>query len=128
MPQATQLSLQDGKATPVTHVFTPSKVSDLVATFYGPGSTLAGRETIVITRREASATVAGKVNFKVQLPVEVTALDGTISVDYQDLVSMDFVLSPKSTSGVRKDARVIASNLLKDPLAVALIDAMDGIF
>lgn len=127
MPQAATITIADGAPTPVNHSFVPSKVSDLVATFYGPGTTLATREKLTVTRREATATVAGKVNFKLELPVEQT-VDGQVVLAYQELMSADFVLAPKSTKQNRKDCRLLAHNLLKDAVAVALIDDMDGLF
>lgn len=127
MPQAANIVILDGRSTPVTHTFVPSKVSDLVTTFYGPGSTLSTREQVVITRREPTATVAGKVNLKIQLPTEQT-VDGQVVQAFQDLVSMDFVLAPKGTATSRKDARTLARNLLADPLVVAVIDNFDGVF
>lgn len=128
MPQAANIVINDGKATPVAHTFVPSKISDLVATFNGPGTTLAGREHIVVTRREATSTIAGKVNIKLTLPTEVANADGTMSVSHQELVSIDLVLAPKSVSGERKDARVLASNLLTNASIAAVIDNMDGLF
>lgn len=127
MPQAANISINDGESTPVAHVFVPSKVSDLIATYYGPGLTLAGREYIVVTRREATATVAGKVNIKVVLPTEVT-VSGVTTVELQELVSMDFVLSPKGTKQKRKNTRVLSSNLLLNATIAAVIDDGDGIF
>lgn len=125
MPAAANVAIQDGLASPATHTFVPSKISDLIATFYGPGTTLATRETLTITRREPTATVAGKVNLKLQLPTEQT-VDGQVVVGYQDLVSIDFVLAPKGTTANRKNARVLTRNLLADALVIAAIDNFEG--
>lgn len=127
MPQAANIVINDGESTPVAHTFVPSKVSDLVSSFYGPGATLSGRETLVITRREATATVAGKVSIKCVIPTEAT-VDGQLVVTEQEMFSLDFVLSPKSVKQKRKNTRVLASNLLLNATVVAVIDDFDGIF
>lgn len=127
MPQAANIVLMDGETTPVAHIFVPSKVSDNISTFFGPGLTLAGREQLVITRREPTATVAGKVNFKLVEPTEVT-INGVTSVVSQELMSLDFVLSPTAVKQKRKNIRVMASNLLVSATAAAVVDDFDGIY
>lgn len=127
MPQAANIVLMDGETTPVAHTFVPSKVSDNISTFFGPGLTLAGREQLVITRREPTATVAGKVNFKLVEPTEVT-INGVTSVVSQELMSLDFVLSPTAVKQKRKNIRVMASNLLVSATAAAVVDDFDGIY
>lgn len=128
MPQAANIAIADGEATPVTHTFVPSKVSDLVATFYNASaSSLNGREQLVITRREPTATVAGKINFKLVLPTEAT-VDSVVQVVNQELVSIDFVLPPKGVKQKRKNARVLVSNLLLNSQVIAMIDDFDGIY
>lgn len=126
MAQVASIAILDGETTPVSHVFAPSKTSDLITTFYGPGQSLIGREQLVITRREPTATVAGKVNLKLVLPTEVT-IDGVIQVVMQDLISADLVLSPKGTKQKRKNARMLLSNLLKDAQVAAVVDDFDGL-
>lgn len=127
MPNAANIAINDGETVPVSHTFVPSKVSDLITTFYGPGLSLSGRESLVITRREPTATVAGKVNLKVVLPTEAT-VDGAIVVTEQELISIDLVLSPKSVKQKRKNARVLASNLLLNSIVASVVDDFDGIY
>lgn len=127
MPAAANIVIMDGESTPVAHTFVPSKVSENVSTFYGPGASLSGREQLQITRREPTATVAGKVNFKLVLPTEVT-IDGVVTVAMQELLSIDMVLSPKGVKQKRKNVRVMASNLLQNAIVAAVVDDFDGIF
>lgn len=127
MPAAANIVIMDGESTPVAHTFVPSKVSDLVSTFYGPGASLAGREQLQITRREPTATVAGKVNLKLVLPTEVT-IDGVVQVVMQELVSLDMVLSPKGVKQKRKNVRILMSNLLQNAIIASVVDDFDGIF
>lgn len=127
MPQAANIVINDGKATPVAHTFVPSKVSDLVVTYNGPGSTLATREQIVVTRREATAAVAGKVQIKLVQPIEQT-VDGQVVLNYQDMCSLEFVVAPKSTNAIRKDLRTLAANLLQNAQIAAMIDDGDGVY
>jgi hypothetical protein len=125
--QIANIAITDGAATPVTHTFAPSKVAELLATWYGPGLTLSGRESIVVTRREPTATVAGKVSIKLTLPIEKT-VDGINVVDYVDTVFQEFVLAPKSVKQDRKNARVLSSNLLLNAQIAAMIDDAEGAF
>lgn len=127
MPQAANIVINDGASTPVAHTFVPSKVSDLTTSFFGPGTTLAGREKITIVRREATATVAGKVSIKLETPVE-RVVDGATVVDYVDAGFLEFVVNPKSVKQHRKDLRVLASNLLLNASVAACIDDGDGLF
>lgn len=127
MAEAKNIVLKDGKATPVSHTFVPSRVSELKTSFFGPGSTLASRETLVIDRREPTATVAGKVTIKLVTPIEQT-VDGQVTVSHQDLASVDFVLSPKSNANERRDIRILMANALLDPSVVDVIDNGNGIF
>lgn len=118
MPQAAPITLLDAKTTPVSHVFQPSKVSDLTATFFGPGQTLAGRETLTIERREASANVAGRAAYTLRSPVEVTK-DGVVSVDHQSQIGITAISAPASTKAERADLWAMAKSLFDNPIAKA---------
>lgn len=127
MPQAANIVINDGETTPVAHTFVPSKVGDHVASFFGPGTTLATRERITFTKREATATVAGKLNIKIELPVEQT-VDGQVILGYQQMSSHDFILAPKSTKQNRKNVRVLASNVLMNSIVASMIDDQDFMY
>lgn len=127
MPAAANIVINDGESTPVAHTFTPSKISDLVAVMYGPGNTLATRERITLTKRESTATVAGKLSIKLELPVEQT-VDGQVILGYQQTAFMEFVVAPKSTKQNRKNTRVLSSNLLNNLLIAQVIDDGDFLF
>lgn len=127
MAIATNIVLKDGKSTPVNHTFVPSRVSDLKTSYFGPGSTLASRETLVIDRREPTSTVAGKVTIKLVTPIE-QVVDGQTTVSHQDLASVDFVLAPKSNADERRDIRVMMANVLLDASVIDVIDNGNGIF
>lgn len=124
--QRANIAIVDGKAAPVTHTFVPSKIGETTSVFYGPGATLAGRERITITRREATATVAGKVSIKLETPIERT-VDGTVRVEYSLASYQEFVLAPMSVKQDRKDLRLLSANLLLNPLVVACIDDMESV-
>lgn len=127
MPAATNIVINDGKPTPMGHTFVPSKVSDLIATYPGPGSTLASRENITVSRREATPSTAGKVKLTLTVPVENT-VDGLVVADHQSMVTIEFVVSPKSTSAERKDIRVLAANLLLNATVADVVDNGNGIY
>lgn len=127
MPQAANIVINDGESTPVAHTFVPSKISDLVAVLYGPGTTLATRERLTITKREATATVAGKLNIKIELPVEQT-VDGQVVLGYQQMSSQDFVLAPKSTKQNRKNLRLLSANVLLNSIVASMIDDQDFMY
>lgn len=127
MAEAKNIVIKDGKAVPVDHTFVPSRVSELKTTYFGPGTTLSGRESIVIDRREATQSVAGKVTIKLVTPVEIV-VDGQSTVSHQDLASVDFVLAPKSDADERRDLRVLFANLLLNGEIADVIDNGNGIF
>lgn len=124
--QRTNIAIADGKSTPVIHTFVPSKIGETTSVFYGPGLTLAGRERVTITRREATATIAGKLSIKLETPVERT-VDGTVRVEYALASYQEFVLAPLSVKQDRKDIRILSSNLLLNPLVAACIDDMESV-
>lgn len=126
MANAIDIVINDGQSTPVAHTLTVSKTSDSQAVYYGPGLTLIGREQLVITRREPTATVAGKVNFKLTQPIEKT-VNGVTTVDFQDLASLDFVMAPRSEKQHRKNLRVLMKNLLDNATVAQVVDDMVGL-
>lgn len=128
MPQAANIVINDGKATPVAHTFVPSKINELISTFFNSvASLLIGRESLTITRREPTEKIAGKVNLKLVLPVEQT-VDGVIKVVRQTLVSIDIVTAPDGLESERKDALKLAQNLLGDASVVSIVTKGEGIY
>lgn len=127
MPQAAPITLFDAQTPAVSHVFKPSKVADLSATYYGDGQTLAGRENLVIDRREASSTVAGRVTYTVRQPVEKTA-DGKTSVDHQNQIGITAIAAPASSEAERADIWEMAKSLFGNADAKAMFVKGEGVW
>lgn len=127
MPQATPITLNDAQEPAVAHVFTPSKVADLSATYFGPGQTLAGRESLVIDRREASASVAGRVAYVLRQPIE-KEVDGKPTVDHQSQIGITAISAPASTEAERANLWEMAASLFSNADAKAMFVKGEGVY
>lgn len=128
MPQANPITLTDAATpSPASHVFKPSKVADLSATYYGDGQTLAGRENLVIDRREASSSVAGRVTYTVRQPIEKTS-DGKTAVDHQNQISVTAVSASASTEQERANIWEMVRSLFANADAKAMFVKGEGVW
>lgn len=130
MPAIANISLVDGKATPETHLFepvssTPPKFRRAVS-----GQALIAQERMELGLKEAkTANAANIATIRLELPVSEVPAGGAASgyvappaIAHVQTVEIKFYLHSRSESSGRKDLRVLASNALKDPLVVALVD------
>lgn len=133
MPQNTTITIKDGAATPLDHVFNPSKIdSNGVATFQERVNGVpVGMPTITWSvRAPTKGSPTYKVQGKLVMPkvVTVTGSDGksVTSVDYENLANVSFVLSERSTKQERKDARVLISNALVNASIIPTVDDLES--
>lgn len=127
MPQAKIITLNDAATTPVEHAFVPSKIGDLTATFFGPGASLAGRESLTIDRREASSQVASRVNYVLRDPFEKT-VDGVVAVDHQNQLTITAIGASTSTKQERADLWAMGASLFANADAKALFVDGEGLY
>lgn len=133
MPQNTTITIKDGEATPLDHVFNPTKIdSNGVATFVERVSGVpVGMPTITWSvRAPTKASPTYKVTGKLVMPkvVTVTGSDGKsiTSVDYENLANLSFVLSERSSKQERKNIRVLISNALVNASIVPSVDDLES--
>lgn len=133
MPANAAIAVLDGAATPVSHTFSPTKIDALgVASFQERVSGVPiGYPTITwSTRAPTKNSATYKVTGKLTLPKVIVTTDqsgkSVSSVDYTNLVTIDLVLSSRSTKQERTDARVMMSNLLKVTAIVPTVDDLES--
>lgn len=133
MPQNTAITIKDGETTPVDHVFSPMQIdSNNIATFRERiTGTPIGMPTITWSvRAPTKGSPTYKVTGKLVLPkvVTVTGTDGktVTSVDYENLVTVQLVLSERCTRKDRINARTLLSNLLVNASITPTIDDLES--
>lgn len=116
------ISVNDGKATPVAHVFTPVTTDGSTAKWSNRVASIPkGFETLEITvRAPVGASAAYRVIGSLTLPT-VAAVDGQDTVVRSNKLDFAMNLSQMSTAQDRKDAVTLLKNLLADPTVVAAV-------
>lgn len=128
------ITIADGQATPVNHTFNP--VSTEPASFRENGSStvpVIGQPNVVIdTSLNASQTGVSKAKVTMVIPVLETASGSTVggftpapAVAYYLTAKLEFLLPSRSTSGQRKDLRVLLRNLLADNQLIQAVDNLE---
>ena len=130
MSQIANISIADGKSTPVVHVFGP--VTSAPEAMYREalvGLPLLGQAVVSSALKSAANAPMQRVRVKLSLPALETATGQNASgytaapkVAYSNDVIVDFLLPSRGTPDQRKDLRVMLSNLMKDPQIIDLID------
>lgn len=127
MPQVANISIADGKATPVTHVFTAKSAQsgNTPALWKNDAASIqSGKETLTILVKEGKGATSSHV-FEALLKLPVVATVNTVDTvirTSQILIRSNF--APSSTLAERKDARVLAMALLANANA---LDSHDNI-
>lgn len=137
MPQNSPITVNDGAATPVAHVFNPKGP-------IGPKGEQVFRDTLgtvlidhgqvafsFFKRPDGNQVNTDKVTVKVMQPLVVTQLVNGVSTDvvaYQDLCSIDFAVSKTSNKVRRKDLVAYASNLINHAFTKSMIIDNEGIW
>lgn len=132
------ISIADGQATPVTHVFNP-KQSSPIAGYRRDGVT--GQAVVAQERLSMKVTSAKTVNgvnrvmLQLVIPVSevpsgaaVTGYVAPPAIAHEMKANIEFFLHQRSDLAGRKDLRVLLSNLLKDAQVVGIVDNLEGPF
>lgn len=123
------ITVADGKATPLNHVFYPieSGKSSLYRTAIA-SLPLTGQEVLQNTIRELNANIS-MVTLILGLPALETATGANSAgytaapkVAYSNKVKVEFFLPVRGTPAQRTDLRVLLRNLLADPQVVDAVD------
>lgn len=106
------ITVNDGKATPVAHVFVGIADGD-DARFVNDAAalTLKGQETLnVAIKRSTGATQASTARITMWDPVEVTDVSGVTRVDHGSSADLRWNFAPTSTEAERKDIVMMSVN------------------
>lgn len=131
MSSITTITIADGKATPVNHVYSPveSGQNSLFRTS-DAALPLIGQESIKVSMKKVNAQV-NSVTVALELPALETATAANSSgytaapkVAYTNRVTMVFMLPSRGTAAQRTDLRSLAKNLLAN---AQVIDAVDNL-
>lgn len=130
------ITINDGQATPVAHIYNPIQTGD-VATYKRNGDTavpVVGFESLKLSLKEAgsSSEAVNRVKISLNIPVLETPSGGTPSgyvappkVAYFIPANMEFILPNRSTAAQRKDLRVLCMNSLANAQVIALIEQLE---
>lgn len=130
MPQMAIITINDGKTTPVAHVFSPQTTNGTDATFMNRAAlTPAGYESLSINVRGpgGSKTAAHRVTGSITLPV-MGVVNGQDVVTKVSKFDYAFSLSQASTLQDRKDLRVLAANLLSSAIFASVVENTEPMF
>lgn len=135
MPQNTPITIKDGAATPVDHVFSPSRIDQNGVALFAKrdGTVLIGQHELSYSARPqgvngSAGTTKVTVMLKRPAAVVATGSNGVQStiVDFQDLGKIEMVFSTKGTLERRRDMRVMLANALLHPTLEDAIDNVEG--
>lgn len=129
MPAIGPLSINDGKATPVAHVFAPVTTDGSKARFANRiTGTPVGYEKLDLELREPkSGSGAYRLIGKLVRPVLQT-VDGADVVARTSTTNFDINFAQNSTAGERKDDIALIKNLLGHATLVSMVDTLEPIY
>lgn len=134
MSQIASISVNDGQATPVAHVYNP--IASVPPTYRRNG--IAGQAAIAQERLLLQTILAkttdgvNKVQMELAIPVSEVPAGGSSSgytappaIAHTMRVKVEFFFHQRSITDGRKDLRVLLSNLLQNSQVVAAIDSLE---
>lgn len=131
MADIANIAIQDGKATPLTHTFTPIR-SGLDSSWRttDPALPLIGQEVISVKFKKTGSGV-NIVTVGLDLPALETATGANSSgftaapkVAYINRVKVEFLLPERGTASQRKDLRILLQDLVGE---AAFLDIVDNV-
>lgn len=135
MPSINTVTIGDGAATPVAHVFKPLSVDGTLAKWreITTNGIPVGNNTLSYSvKAPASGTGPYTLQFKLTKPKVQTLTDSagkqTTTVIRTDLWDATFKVGSDSTLQERKDIRVMASNALQSVLLGQAFDDLETMF
>jgi hypothetical protein len=132
------LSINDGKATPVAHSFSPQNIKDGVARWVDRSAGIAiGYPALSFSLREPSkASKNYRITAKVVLPVleqtspsTATGIQPAPTVAYTLLATTEIVLPERSVLADRKDLAAYLRNFLANPTVItAALENFEAVY
>lgn len=136
MPSFASITVNDGQATPVPHVFSPQKIdANSVATFKERvGSNLVGQPTLSVQVKEPAKGTNGafRVNIKLSLPKVVSVTDSNgnpvTKVAYTPMFDGSFVLPQDSVEAERVDLLALVANVLNNAAVKPVVTKVESFY
>lgn len=138
MPARASITINDGAATPVAHIFNPATIVDernmtLAGYEDRSGGIPVGFPTISLSMKRPSKTSANyRVVAKVVVPTLETISNSTASgilpapqKAYDSLVTCEFVMNQRMSLQQRKDLLAYAKNLISTSLIQSIVQDFD---
>lgn len=128
------LTINDGQATPVAHIFKARRIEGIVAKYQDiSGGIAIGYPQVTLSSREP---VGSSGNFKVIAKVILPVLETVSGTSYAGIVAAptlaysltftgEFILPSRSTLAVRKDILAYAKNLMNSAVITSLVQDLD---
>jgi len=126
MPAIANIAINDGKATPVTHTFTPQTTDGSVAELLNRSATMpSGMEQLTIEYvKPRSANAAHQYKVKLVRPV-IAQVAGIDTVVRKSTSSIAFNFSSDSTAADRKDDVTLLRNLLTNATFALAVENLE---
>lgn len=143
MPARASITINDGKATPVAHTFSPSTEADNASLFEDKSGGIAiGFPSIMVRVRRplpaknGEASMANQRVYRVDLNVAVPTLESTSAstgtgippaptVAYVHRCNMGWILPERGTLADRKDLRAYVANLLANAGILSVLQDLE---
>lgn len=133
MPQIAAVSINDGQATPVAHVFNPVQTTPPLWKRNGASVPVVGMEGLtIITKLTKENNGINKIDVELTIPVMEQTSGGTSTgyvappgVAHIERFKGTFFLHQRSDKAGRKDLRVMAGNLLLNAVMAAAVDDLE---
>jgi len=117
MPSNAPITVNDGKSTPASHVFVPTRIDKDNKAFFAEnvGSSLQGRPQLSYVTSGGVGGAAHKVALQITVPKLVTVTDGAGTrevVQHTPIAKTEFVFQSTTSAQERKDMRMLMANAL----------------
>lgn len=129
MPSLGNIALADGKASPVTHTFTPVTTDGSNAELANRAAAIPqGYEGLKVTvRKPQSASGAYRIDFEMSFPV-VASVNGVDTVVRTSKFQGSLYESAVGPEADRKDHRVLIANLFQHATIATVIEKLEPIY
>lgn len=137
MAQIANITINDGKATPLAHLFTPTNINGPVATLHeriASGLAIGYPHISIAVKAAEGFEGVNRVTVSLRVP-QMEILSGNANgytpapkVAYFDAGKAEFLLPGRSTVANRKDLRVMMINLLQNAIVIDSVDNLAPVF
>lgn len=128
MPNMTSITVNDGEATPVAHIFVPKGIDGKgVARFRASTGVPIADENLAISLRESSGKVRPRISLAV--PVVVTETINGVDepkIDRAGFGDCSFTFSAKSTKAERRNVRILMANAILHANLESVVDDVEN--